>query len=70
MFTQKFRSSGSVLRIAAVTALVAWGTANPVSSKSLWGLARGLMERRWLGLLCIGQQGDSPLPCTLQSRRG
>ena len=34
MFTQKFRSSGSVLRIAAVTTLVAWGTANPVSSKS------------------------------------
>ena len=34
MLAQKFRSSGSVLRIAAVTALVAWGTANPVSSKS------------------------------------
>ncbi len=34
MFTQNFRSSGSILRIAAVTMLVASVTANSVSGKS------------------------------------
>jgi hypothetical protein len=34
MFTQIFRPSGSILTIAVVATLVAWATANSVSSKS------------------------------------
>jgi hypothetical protein len=63
MFTQKF------LIMAVLITLVAWGTANAVSSKSdspasLAGSWSGVA-----GLFCIGQQGESSLPCTLQSCR-